>query len=130
MRDKKLGTQEFITQLNKAQDLMSQEKYKEAIVLLEELKEIDKETDLNYNLTHRMYQLYSNCQSLYNQKIILMHINEISKNSTSLTLQKLNQILKDEFKINLEEEILGREIELLILRGLLSCRIEDNEIIF
>ena len=126
-----MNNQEFITQLNKAQDLMSQEKYKEAIVLLEELKEIDKETDLNYNLTHRLYQLYSNCQSLYNQKIILMHINEISKNSTSLTLQKLNQILKDEFKINLEEEkILVREIELLILRGLLSCRIEDNKIIF
>ena len=125
-----MNTEEFIKQLNKTQDLMSQEKYKEAIVLLEDLKEIDKETNLNYNLTHRLYQLYSNCKSLYNQKIILMHINEISKNSTSLTLQKLNQILKDEFKINLEEKILVREIELLILRGLLSCRIEDNKIIF
>lgn len=125
-----MNTEEFMEQLNEAQNLMSQEKYKEAIVLLEELKEIDKETNLNYNLTHRLYQLSSNCQSLYNQKIILMHINEISKNSASLTLQKLKQILKDEFKINLEEKILVREIELLILRGLLSCRIEDNKIIF
>ncbi len=125
-----MNTEEFMEQLNEAQNLMSQEKYKEAIVLLEELKEIDRETNLNYNLTHRLYQLFSNCQSLYNQKIILMHINEISKNSTSLTLQKLKQILKEEFKINLEEKILVREIELLILRGLLSCRIEDNKIIF
>ncbi|MFX0060530.1 MAG: hypothetical protein ACFE8J_19720 [Candidatus Heimdallarchaeota archaeon] len=125
-----MDIEEFIKQLNKAQDLMSQEKYKEAIVILEELKVIDKETDLNYNLTHRLYQLYSNCQSLYNQKIILKYINELSKNSTSLTLQKLNQILKNEFKINLEEKILVREIELLILRGLLSCRIEDNKILF
>ena len=123
-----MDIEEFIKQLNNAQDLMSQEQYKEAIVILEELKKIDKESDLNYNLTHRLYQLDSNCQSLYNQKIILKHINKISKNSTSLTLQKLNQGLKDEFKINLEEKILVREIELLILRGLLSCRIEDNMI--
>lgn len=124
-----MGTQEFITQLNRAQDLMSQEKYKEAIVLLEELKEIDKETDLNYNLTHRLYQLYSNCQSLYNQKIILRQINEIkSKSKPIITFHELNQMLMG--KINLEEKILVREIELLILRGLLSCRIEDNEIIF
>ena len=125
-----MNTEEFMEQLNKAQNLISQEKYKEAIVLLEELKEIDKETNLNYNLTHRLYQLYSNCQSLYNQKIILMHINEVSKKSTSLTLQQLTQTLKDEFKINLEEKILVREIELLILRGLLSYRIEDDKIIF
>ena len=123
-----MSNQEFIAQLNEAQDLMSQKKYKEAIILLEKLKEIEKETDLNYNLTHRLYQLYSNCQSLYNQKIILKHINKISENFSSILIQKLNQMLKN--KINLEEEILRREIELLILRGLLSCRIEENKIIF
>ena len=94
-----MGTQEFITQLNKAQDLMSQEKYKEAIVLLEELKETDKETDLNYNLTHRMYQLYSNCQSLYNQKIIL--IGDSGTGKTAIKVRFTNDYFKKDLKTTL-----------------------------
>ena len=125
-----MDTQDFITQLNIAQDLMSKEKYGEASVLLEKLKEIDKNADFDYNLTHRLYQLYSNCRSLYNQKIILNFINSISKISSSITFRELNQRLKSEINTSLEEEILKREIELLILRGLLSCRIENNNIIF
>ena len=109
---------------------MSKEKYGEASVLLEKLKEIDKNADFDYNLTHRLYQLYSNCRSLYNQKIILNFINSISKISSSITFRELNQRLKNEINISLEEAILKREIELLVLRGLLSCRIEKNKIIF
>jgi hypothetical protein len=122
-----LDNQDFIAQLNVAQDLMSQAKYKEAFILLENLKDIEKNGDFDYNLTHRLYQLYSNCRSLYNQKIILNHINKISKNSSSVSFRELKNEIDE---IELEETILGREIELLILRGLLSCRIEKNKIIF
>ncbi|MFX0188391.1 MAG: hypothetical protein ACFE8A_11725 [Candidatus Hodarchaeota archaeon] len=122
-----MSTQEFIIQLNIAQDLMSKKKYKEAFILLENLKEIEKNSDIDYNLTHRLYQLYSNCRSLYNQKIILKHINKISKFSSSVTFRELKNEIDE---IDLEEAILGREVELLILRGLLSCRIEKDKIIF
>ncbi|MFW9898320.1 MAG: hypothetical protein ACFFDO_03560 [Candidatus Thorarchaeota archaeon] len=122
-----MDNQDFIAQLNRAQDLMSQAKYKEASILLKNLKEIEKNSDFDYNLTHRLYQLYSNCRSLYNQKIILKYIDKISKYSSSVTFHELKNEIHE---IDLEEAILGREIELLILRGLLSCRIEKNKIIF
>ena len=122
-----MDNQDLIAQLNVAQDLMSQAKYKEAFILLENLKEIENNNDFDYNLTHRLYQLYSNCRSLYNQKIILKHINKISKYSASVSFRELKNEIDE---IDLEEAILGREIELLILRGLLSCRIEKNKIIF
>ncbi|MFX1393705.1 MAG: hypothetical protein ACFFAH_09025 [Promethearchaeota archaeon] len=125
-----MDTQDFITKLNEAQDLMTKEKYSKAFILLEKLKELDKNSDFDYNLTHRLYQLYSNCNSLYNQKTILKIINSISNIFSSITFRELNQRLKNEINISLEEEILKREIELLILRGLLSCKIEKNKIIF
>ncbi len=39
-----MNTQDFVKKLNDAQDLMSKEKYKEAIIILEKLKEIEKKT--------------------------------------------------------------------------------------
>jgi len=122
-----LDNKDFITQLNRAQDLMSQAKYKEAFILLENLKEIEKNSDFDYNLIHRLYQLYSNCYSLYNQKVILKHIDKISKSSSSVTFHELKNEIDE---IELEEAILEREIELLILRGDLSCRIVKDKIIF
>ena len=125
-----MDTQDFIRQLNEAQELMKNEKYKEAIILLEKLKMIEKRGDFDYSLTHKLYQLDSNSHSLYNQQIILKHISIISEKQKSISFHDLNKILKEKEVINIEEAILIREIELLILRGLLSCKIEGNKIKF
>jgi len=125
-----MDIQEFIKQLNKVQDLMKNEQYEEAAVLLEELKEIEKSEDFGYNLTHRLYQLDSNLRSLYNQQLLLKHIITISKKQKSITFSELNAILKKDKIIDIDDSILGREIELLILRGHLSSKIEGSKIIF
>ena len=123
-----MDIENFKHQLNEAQKLMREESYKQALDLLTKLQSIEKDMDFDYNITHRLYQLLSNCQSLYNQHVILKYINELKLEKSSIKLQELMQLLKDEIEI--EESILGREVELLILRGLLSCKLDKNQIIF
>ncbi|MFX0043155.1 MAG: hypothetical protein ACFE8L_09600 [Candidatus Hodarchaeota archaeon] len=121
-----MDEKEFVEQLNKAKELMTQEKYNEAINLIEEIKEIERKSDINYNLTHRLYQLDSNIHSLYNQQVILNHINEISRKQKSVSLQEINLLIKRSAKLDISEDILRREIELLVLRNLLSCKIDGD----
>ena len=121
-----MDEKEFAKQLNKAQDLMIQEKYNEAINLIEELKEIEKKSDFNYNLSHHLYQLDSNIHSLYNQQVILNHINDITRKQESISFQEINLLIKKSTKLDLSDDILRREIELLILRNLLNCEIDGD----
>jgi len=121
-----MNVEDFIKQLNKAQDLMNQENYNEAITLIEELKEIENKSDFNYNLTHSLYQLDSNINSLYNQQVILNHINDISRKQESISFQEINLLIKKSTKLDLSDDILRREIELLILRNLLNCKIDGD----
>ena len=65
-----MDSKEFQTQLNDAHNLMTQEKFKDAIILLEKLKNIEQESNYDYSLTHQLFQLISNAHSLYNQQKI------------------------------------------------------------
>ena len=125
-----MDIQDFIKQLNQVQELMQKENYKEAISIIEKLKEIETESDYNYNLTHRLYQLDSNARSLFNQQKILKIINELSSSCDSISFQELNQVLNEKHKLNLSNDILQREIEILILRNLISCKIDGEKLIF
>ncbi len=125
-----MDKQTFIGKLNDAQDLMKNEKYKEAVILLEKLREIEKKNeDFEYSLSHRLYQLISNSNSLYNQEIILEHIKKMSIKQNSLSIHELHLSLKEK-DFNIDESVLGKEIELLILRDLLPCKKEGDKIIF
>ena len=121
-----MDAKEFVNQLNHVQELMQKENYKEAIIILEKLKDLDKNSDFNYNLTHRLYQLDSNTRSLYNQQLILDFISFFSNKSEYISLEELNLKLKEENDLDLTIDILKREIEILILRNLLSCKIDGD----
>lgn len=125
-----MDDQKFIKQLNEVQDLMQQEKYQEAVILIEKLKEFEKKNNYDYNLTHRLYQLDSNAHSLYNQQVIHHIINDLSKRYDSISFQELNRVLKEKKELNLSNDILQREIEILILRSLISCKIDGEKLIF
>lgn len=125
-----MDVQKFIKQLNEVQDLMQQEKYQEAIILIEKLREFEKKNNYDYNLTHRLYQLDSNAHSLYNQQVILHIINDLSSRYDSISFQELNRVLKEKKELNLSNDILQREIEILILRSLISCKIDGEKLIF
>ena len=125
-----MNTKEFMNQLNEVQKLMNSEKYKEAMILLDKLKEVEKNTNLNYNITHRLFQLDSNSRSLYNQQVILKNLNNISKLNASISFQELNLVIKDRDELELSNDILRREVEILILRNLITCRIDGERLIF
>lgn len=121
---------DFVRDLNEAQELMRNEKYKEALILLGKLKEADKAGSFDYNLTHKLYQLISNSQSLYNQQRVLSVVKKISQNQKSISFQKLREVLKEHENLDLDEQVLRREVEILILRSLLESKIEGNDLIF
>ena len=127
-----MNPKEFLKLLNEARELMTQEKYTEAIVILENLKSSDKtsENDFNYDLVHQLYQLDSNCKSAYHQQRILEIIKNIPIPNNSIKLEEIYEILRVQEDLDITEEILRREVELLILRNLLNCKIEGDKLIF
>ena len=125
-----MDTNDFVKDLNDAQELMRDERYPEALIILGKLKEADKEGSFDYNLTHKLYQLISNSQSLYNQQRVLSVVKEISHTEKSISFIELNDILKKQENVELDELILRREVEILILRSLLECKIEGNDLVF
>lgn len=126
-----MNPKEFIEKLNDVRGLMTQEKYFDAIKILDKLKKTEKNNgyDYNYDVIHQLYQLDSNCRSVYNQQIILNHLKNISDKKKSISFEELNQELKDKYNLNLNDQILRREVELLILRNKLYCKIDKATII-
>lgn len=124
-----METKEIVKQLNIVRELMKEEKYDDAITLINKLKELDKNNDFDYTFTHQLYQLDSNSRSLFNQQIILKQIQEISSEQTSITFNNLNQLLKQKSELTLSNDILRREIEILILRNQLICKLDGENII-
>ncbi|MHA1932275.1 MAG: hypothetical protein ACW96X_07020 [Promethearchaeota archaeon] len=127
-----MDPKEFMKLLNEARELMTQEKYTEAMVILDNLKDLDKssEDDYNYDLVHQLYQLDSNCKSARHQQIILIIINDILITQNSISFDDLNNLLRVKENLNISEEILRREVELLILRNLLNGIIEGDQLTF
>ena len=121
---------DFVKELNDAQELMRNERYPEALIILSKLKEADKAGDFDYNLTHKLYQLISNSQSLYNQQRVLSVVRKISIEQKSISFTDLNEILKKQENVELDELILRREVEILILRSLLEIKIDGNDLVF
>lgn len=119
---------DFMKVLADVSDLMAEEKYQDAIILIENLKEIEKKGDFDYNLTHKLYQLDSNTRSLFNQEVILNQINTLAAKQTSISFKKLHELIKD--NLNIDESTLRREIELLILRDKIKSQIDGNELKF
>ena len=122
----------FAKQLNNVRELMVQQKYEEALKIIENLKEIEKASgyDYNYNLIHQLYQLDSNCRSAHHQQIILKLLKNMSIKNKSISLNDLNHKLLTEENLNLSEDILRRELELLILRNQIQCKIDETSILF
>ena len=125
-----MDANDFVEDLNDAQELMRNERYQEALIILSKLKEADKAGNFDYNLTHKLYQLISNSQSLYNQQRVLSVVKEISQKQKSISFNDLKEILFKQENVELDELILRREVEILILRSLLQGKIKENDLVF
>ncbi|MHA1803194.1 MAG: hypothetical protein ACTSU4_01530 [Promethearchaeota archaeon] len=120
----------FIRELNEARKLMQKDRYGEAIKILDKLKKIEREGDFDYNLTHSLYQLDSNARSLYNQKILLNILNEFSHSRESISFEELNHYVREKKQLIMDNSLIKREIEILILRGEFPGMIRGESIIF
>jgi len=127
-----MDTSKFNENLEEIRKLMIQEKYSEALVISSMLKELDKkgEYDFSYNMMHKLYQLDSNSRSAFHQQILLKIIKDNKNEKQSISLAELNQLVKEKSNLKIGGEILKKEVELLILRDLLKCKIDGNQIIF
>ena len=127
-----MNLKEFVENLDKVSVLMEQEKYRDALSILDILKNVEmaNNQDYNYTLIHQLYQLDSNCRSAFNQQIILEQIKNISIIKKSISFKDLSKVLKEKSELYISEEILRREIELLILRNLLNCQLKGNQLVF
>jgi len=125
-----MDTNEFEKQLNNAHELMLQEKYQAAIVILEKLKDIEQKGNFKYDLMHQLFQLSSNAHSLHNQQKIKDGMNAMLMKQKTMALTELNQLLKERIGLDLDDKTFQKELELLILRGLISCSIEGDLVIF
>jgi len=125
-----MDTNDFVKDLSDAQELMRNERYPEALVILNKLKEADKAGNFDYNLTHKLYQLISNSQSLFNQQRVLSVVKKISHEQKSISFIDLKEVLNKQENVALDEQILRREVEILILRSLLECKIDGNDLVF
>ena len=125
-----MDPREFQDQLKDAHQLMLQEKYEDAIIILEKLKDIEQKSNFEYNLTHQLFQLFSNAHSLYNQQKIKDGMNAMLMKQKTMALTDLNQLLKERIGLDLDDKTFQKELELLILRGLITCSIEGDLVIF
>ena len=125
-----MDANDFARDLTDSQVLMKNEKYIEALGILNKLKEADKAGDFDYNLTHKLYQLISNSQSLYNQQKVLATIQKISQDQSSISFPKLNELVRENDNLDIDEQILRREIEILILRSMIEGKIKGNDLVF
>ena len=125
-----MDTNDFVKILNEAQELMRNEKYRDALIILDKLKEADKAGNFDYNLTHKLYQLISNSKSLFNQQKVLSVVNKISQKQKSISFLDLKELLNKQENVEIDEQILRREVEILILRALLDTKIEGNDLVF
>ncbi len=125
-----MDTNDFISKLNKIQELLSKEEYEFALDIAQELITIEKEGDFPYNLTHRLYQLNSNAISLNNQSKILPSLQILKKSLKTIEIVEFHQYLKEKEGVSIDIEILRKELELLILRGKIKAIISNNVVSF
>ncbi len=126
----KFSENEFLNELKKAQDFMNEDQFKNALDVLYKLKEIELNGDFDYNLTHKLYQLISNSQSLLNQQQLLSYIEEIAENKESISISELHNYVSSKGILKIDEAILRRELELLILREIIPHKIVGTELKF
>ncbi|MFX0027602.1 MAG: hypothetical protein ACFE8B_00205 [Candidatus Hermodarchaeota archaeon] len=121
----------FLEELNTVRELMTKEMYIDALKILEKLKKSDKEInqDHNYTLIHQLYQLDSNCKSALNQQLIQNYLENVLNKRKTITFRDLNRNLRDKGILDIDEDVLRKEVELLILRNRLHCRIDKETII-
>lgn len=117
----------FKEELSIAEKLIQEEKYEQALNLLEKMKNYDDE--FNDALAHEFFMLYSNTQSIVRGKNIYKNLLSLSKIKEKASHKEIFEYLSKK-NINLGIDAIKREIEILILKGIVPWKSNNNTIFF
>jgi len=126
--NEKVNTNNFKEELSIAEKLIQEEKFEQALNLLEKMKNYDDDV-FDDALAHNFFMLYSNTQSIVRGKNIYKNLLSLSKIKEKASYKEIFEYLKDK-NINLDIDTIKREIELLILKGTVSWKSNNNIIFF
>jgi hypothetical protein len=118
----------FAVKLEEAKGLIKEKKLEEALLLLERMKGYNDDI-FDDSMVHEFYMLHSNVQSTVRGKLIYEKLLPISESKEKISYQEAFGIL-GEALIGLNEEIIRRELEILILKGIAPWSSNDEYIIF
>ena len=118
----------FAVELEEAKELIKEKKFEEALLLLERMKGYNDDI-FDDSMVHEFYMLHSNVQSTVRGKIIYDKLLPISESKEKILFQEAYEIL-GEALIGLNEEIIKRELEILILKGIAPWSSNEEYIIF
>jgi len=124
-----MKSEEFVRKLSEAEDLIVNEKYGDSLELLSNLKEIELKGNFDNSLTHKLYQLISNAESLLNQKNISDALSKLAQDHERMDFETLSEYFRKHMDLDLKPEIMRREIELLILRGKIPYKIKKKTLV-
>ncbi len=127
-KNEKVNTNNFKEELSIAEKLIQEEKFEQALNLLEKMKNYDDDV-FDDALAHNFFMLYSNTQSIVRGKNIYQNLLSLSKIKEKASYKEIFEYLKDK-NINLDIDSIKREIELLILKGIVSWKSNNNIIFF
>jgi len=127
-KKEKVHTNNFKEELSIAEKLIQEEKFEQALSLLEKMKNYEDD-EFNDALAHNFFMLYSNTQSIVRGKNIYRDLLPFSKIKEKASYKEIFEYLKDK-NINLDIDTIKREIELLILKGLIFWKSKNNTIFF
>lgn len=127
-KNEKVHTNNFKEELSIAEKLIQEEKFEQALNLLEKMKNYDDDV-FDDALAHNFFMLYSNTQSIVRGKNIYQNLLSLSKIKEKASYKEIFEYLKNK-NINLDIDTIKREIELLILKGIVSWKSNNNIIFF
>jgi len=127
-KNEKVNTNNFKEELSIAEKLIQEERFEQALNLLEKMKNYDDDV-FDDALAHNFFMLYSNTQSIVRGKNIYQNLLSLSKIKEKASYKEIFEYLKDK-NINLDIDTIKREIELLILKGNVSWKSNNNIIFF
>lgn len=127
-KNEKVNTNNFKEELSIAEKLIQEEKFEQALNLLEKMKNYDDDV-FDDALAHNFFMLYFNTQSIVRGKNIYQNLLSLSKIKEKASYKEIFEYLKDK-NINLDIDTIKREIELLILKGIVSWKSNNNIIFF
>jgi len=118
----------FAIELEEAKGLIKEKKFEEALLLLERMKSYNDDV-FDDSMVHEFYMLHSNIQSTVRGKIIYEKLLPISESRDKVSYKEAYTLL-EEALIGLNEEIIRRELEIFILKGIAPWSSNDEYIIF